>query len=101
MGVLFRIQTRRPPSRKAVPVVVGSVTRKSVPVQLNAIGNVQPSATVSVRSLVGGKIVGVHFKEGQEVRKGDLLFTIDPRPFEQAVKQAEGQGLARKRPRPT
>jgi multidrug efflux system membrane fusion protein len=75
--------------KKAVPVVVGSVIRKSVPVQLTAIGNVQPSATVSVRSLVGGTIVGVHFKEGQDVRKGDLLFSIDPRPFEQAVKQAE------------
>lgn len=75
--------------RKAVPVVVGSVVRKSLPVQFSAIGNVQPSATVSVRSLVGGKIVGVHFKEGQEVRKGDLLFTIDPRAFEQAVRQAE------------
>ena len=70
-------------------MVVGSVTRKSVPVQLTAIGNVQPSTTVSIRSLVGGKIVGVHFREGQEVRKGALLFTIDPRPFELAVKQAE------------
>ena len=75
--------------QKAVPVVVGSVIQKSVPVQLSAIGSVQPSATVSVRSLVGGKIVAVHFKEGQDVRKGDLLFTIDPRSFEQAVKQAE------------
>jgi membrane fusion protein, multidrug efflux system len=75
--------------RKAVPVVVGSVIRKSVPVRLSAMGNVQPSATVSIRSLVGGKIVAVHFREGQDVRKGDLLFTIDPRPFEQAVKQAE------------
>ena len=75
--------------QKAVPVLVGSVTRKSVPVQLMAIGNVQPSTTVSIRSLVAGKIVGVHFKEGQEVKKGDLLFTIDPRPFEVAIKQAE------------
>jgi multidrug efflux system membrane fusion protein len=75
--------------QKAVPVSVGSVTRKSVPVQLNAIGIIQPSTTVSVRSMVGGKIVGVHFKEGQEVRKGALLFTIDPRSFELAVKQAE------------
>ena len=76
-------------ARKSVPVVVGSVIRKSVPVQLSTMGNVQPSATVSVRSLVGGKIVGVHFKEGQEVRKGDLLFSIDSRAFEQAVRQAE------------
>jgi multidrug efflux system membrane fusion protein len=74
---------------RAVPVIVGPVTRKSVPVQLSAIGNVQPSTTVSVKSLVGGEIVGVHFVEGQEVKEGDLLFTIDPRSYEAAVRQAE------------
>lgn len=77
------------PPQKPVPVLVGSVTQRSVPVQLKAIGVVQPSTSVSLRSLVGGKIIGVHFKEGQEVKKGALLFTIDPRSFEQAVKQAE------------
>jgi multidrug efflux system membrane fusion protein len=74
---------------RAVPVIVGPVTRKSVPVQLSAIGNVQPSTTVSIKSLVGGEIIGVHFVEGQEVKEGDLLFTIDPRSYEAAVRQAE------------
>jgi multidrug efflux system membrane fusion protein len=74
---------------KAVPVVADSVTQKSVPVQLRAIGNVEAFSTVSVKSLVGGEVVSVNFVEGQEVRKGDLLFTIDPRPLEAAVKQAE------------
>jgi membrane fusion protein, multidrug efflux system len=76
--------------QRVVLVVVGSVTQKSLPVQLTAIGNVQPSTTVSVRSLVAGKLIGVHFREGQEVKRGDLLFTIDPRPFVLMVKQAEG-----------
>ena len=80
---------KRNPSTRAVPVIVGSVTQKSVPLQLRAIGTVQAVTTVSVRSLVGGEIVGVHFAEGQEVRKGDLLFTIDPRSYEAAVRQAE------------
>jgi membrane fusion protein, multidrug efflux system len=74
---------------RAVPVVVGQVTQKSVPLQLRAIGNVGAYTTVSVKSLVGGEVVKVHFVEGQEVRRGDPLFTIDPRPLEAAVKQAE------------
>jgi multidrug efflux system membrane fusion protein len=76
-------------SSRAIPVVVDSVIQKSVPVQLHAIGNVQAFSTVSVKSLVGGEIVSVNFSEGQEVKKGDLLFKIDSRPFEAAVKQAE------------
>ena len=74
---------------RAVPVIVGSATQKSVPLQLRAIGSVQAFATVSIRSLVGGEIVGVHFAEGQDVRKGDLLFTIDPRSYQATVRQAE------------
>ena len=74
---------------KAVPVVADSVTQKSVPLQLRAIGNVEAFSTVSVKSLVGGEVVRVNFAEGQEVKKGDLLFTIDPRSLEAAVKQAE------------
>lgn len=74
---------------RSIPVVVGSVTQKTVPVQLRAIGNVEPFSTVSVKSLVGGEIIGVNFVEGQEVKKGHLLFTIDPRPLEATVKQAE------------
>ena len=74
---------------RGVPVLASSVTQKDVPVQLRAIGNVQAYSIVSVKTMVGGEIFRVHFNEGQDVRKGNLLFTIDPRPFEAALKQAE------------
>lgn len=79
---------------RAVPVVVSSVTQKSVPLQVRAIGNVEAFTTVSVKSLVGGEVVAVNFAEGQDVTRGALLFTIDRRPFESALKQAEAN-LAR------
>lgn len=77
------------PASAPIPVIVGAATQKTVPVQLRAIGNVQAYSTVTVKSKVGGELVRVHFTEGQDVRKGDLLFTIDPRPYEAALKQAE------------
>jgi multidrug efflux system membrane fusion protein len=58
-------------------------------VQIRAIGNVEAYSTVGIKSQVGGTLMSVHFKEGQDVNKGDLLFTIDPRPYEAALKQAE------------
>jgi multidrug efflux system membrane fusion protein len=61
-----------------VAVTAATADRKAVPVQLSAIGTVEAYATVSIKSRVSGELVGVHFKEGQEVQKGDLLFTIDP-----------------------
>jgi multidrug efflux system membrane fusion protein len=73
----------------AVAVTVAEAVRKVVPVQLSAIGNVQAYSTVVVRALVEGTLTDVHFTEGQHVNKGDLLFTIDPRPFEVQLKQAE------------
>ena len=80
-------------SRKSVsapiPVTVSTAIQKTVPVQLRAIGNVQAYSTVTVKSKVGGELVRVHFTEGQDVKKGDLLFTIDPRPHESALKLAE------------
>jgi len=72
-----------------LPVIVSTTTQKTVPVQLRAIGNAQAYSTVTVKSKVGGELVRVHFTEGQDVKKGDLLFTIDPRPYEAALKQAE------------
>jgi multidrug efflux system membrane fusion protein len=72
-----------------VPVTVSEVVRKAVPVQLRVIGNVQPLSTVAVKPQVSGQVVSVHFTGGQEVRKGALLFTVDPRPFEAALRQAE------------
>lgn len=75
------------------PVQVVAAAQQSVPVRLQAIGNVEPYATVSVKARVDGQIVSVNFKEGQEVRRGDVLFRIDARPFEAALKQAEANAL--------
>jgi len=72
----------------AIPVVTVLVMKKDVPLMLPAIGTVQPRATVTVRPQVGGKLAEVHFHEGDFVKAGDLLFTIDPRPFEVARAQA-------------
>jgi len=77
------------PTSAPLPVTVGTTIQKTVPVQLRAIGNVQAYSTVSVKSKVGGELVRVHFTEGQDVKKEELLFTIDPRPYEAALKQAE------------
>lgn len=87
------------PSRESfmhmvVPVMVTQASTRNVPVQVTAIGNVQPYSTVTVRSLVDGEIQKVYFKEGQDVKKGDMLFSIDPRPFQATLHQAEAN-LAR------
>ena len=75
--------------KEAVPVTVGTVVQRDIPVQLRAIGNVEPYSTVSVKSQVEGQLAQVHFVEGQRVKQGDLLFTVDPRPFEAALRQAQ------------
>ena len=80
--------------QRVVPVKIGEVRQQDVPLQIKAIGNVEAYNTVSVKSLIGGEVVGVHFKEGQDVKQGDLLFQIDPRPYDAALKQTEAQ-LAR------
>src|SRR5256885_4559633 len=72
------------------PVVAGKAEQRDIPVQLNAIGNVESFQTVQIRSQVNGQIVEVHFKEGQDVTKGQLLFTLDKRPFQAALDQAIG-----------
>jgi len=77
------------PVSAPIPVTVSIAIQKTVPVELRAIGNVQAYSTVTVKSKVGGELVGVHFKEGQDVKKGAPLFTIDPRPYKAALKQAE------------
>jgi len=84
------------PPPELVPVHVGTVVRKAVPVQIRNVGTVLPYNTVALRALVNGEILQVHFREGQDVRKGDLLFSIDPRPYEAALAQAEA-ALARDR----
>ncbi|MFH1008978.1 MAG: efflux RND transporter periplasmic adaptor subunit [Candidatus Latescibacterota bacterium] len=81
-------------SREALPVLVATAVQKALPVQLRAVGNAEAYATVAIKSQVTGVLLQAHFEEGQDVKKGQLLFTIDPRPFESSVKQAEA-ALAR------
>jgi multidrug efflux system membrane fusion protein len=84
-----RADAKTPQAAPAIPVSVSPVVTKSVPVQIRANGNVQAIATVTVMSQVDGQIARIHFTEGQDVRQGDLLFTLDQRPFEAALSQAE------------
>jgi multidrug efflux system membrane fusion protein len=86
-----RADTQKGPP--AVPITAVSVVLKNVPVRLQAIGNVEPYTTVAVKARVDGQIVSVHFKEGDEVRQGSVLFEIDPRPFAAALKQAQANLL--------
>jgi membrane fusion protein, multidrug efflux system len=79
--------TREPP--KAVPVTLGVAVRKDIPVQVRAIGSVEPYATVAVKTMVAGQILKVNFIEGQDVRTGDLLFELDPAPYEAALHVAK------------
>jgi len=72
----------------AVPVRVAKAEVRTVPVQVTQIGNIEAFATVSVKPLVSGNLDSIHFNEGQDVRKGDLLFLIDPKPFEAALAQS-------------
>ena len=78
----------------AVPVMAALAVQKDVPVQLRAIGTAEPYSAVSVKTMVNGQIVKVGFREGQDVKKGDLIFIIDPRPYEAALMTAEAN-LAR------
>ncbi len=80
--------------RPGAPVRIAKVTQRTIPVRVEAIGAVQANAVVRIKSRVDGQIISAGFKEGQIVKKGDLLFQIDPRPFEAALKQAEAN-LAR------
>jgi membrane fusion protein, multidrug efflux system len=76
---------QRPP----VPVLVGKVTQESVPVDINVIGSGEAYLTVNVKSLVQGEVQHVFFRPGQYVRKGQVLFSIDPAPFQAALAQEE------------
>ena len=77
-----------------MPVAVGTVERGELPIKFSALGTVTPLATVTVRTQITGQITRIAFQEGQRVRQGDFLAEIDPRPYQNALEQAEG-ALAR------
>src|SRR5947208_4443554 len=75
----------RPPA----PVSVAAAITQDVPTYLDAIGKTVARETVAIQPQVSGRIVKIHFTDGANVKKGDLLFTVDPAPFEAAVSQAQ------------
>ena len=76
-----------------IPVTVAAADQRTVPIRLLAIGNVEAYQTVSIKARVDGQIVEVKFREGQPVAKGDVLFRIDPRPYQATLRQAEANAL--------
>lgn len=94
-GLLFLAACSRKDTKggapEAAPVTVATVASQDVPLDVRAIGHVDPYLTVAVKARVGGEVVKVGFREGQDVRKGELLFQIDPRPYQAALAQAEAQ----------
>jgi len=99
LGVYFIADGRAKEGRKApkgppaVTVSVAPVQQETVPIRLQAIGNVEAFQTVSVKARVDGQIVTVNFREGDPVKKAEVLFRIDPRPYEAALRQAEANAL--------
>ena len=83
------VQAAKPQQAPAAPVRVATVSTRSMPVQLQAIGNVEAISTVSIKAQISGELRQVHFKEGDFVKKGQLLFTIDPAPFAADLRKAE------------
>lgn len=75
--------------RDAVPILAAKVVQKTVSDTIRAIGRVEAFSTVDVKAQINGQVMQVHFLQGQDVKQGDLLFTIDPRPFEAALQQAQ------------
>ena len=73
----------------AAPVLVSKAMLKSVPIEIQSVGNAEAYSSISVKSQIGGELTVVDFKEGTNVKKGDRLFVIDPRPYESQVAQAE------------
>jgi membrane fusion protein, multidrug efflux system len=73
-----------------VPVTVSSASTVSAPLEVRVVGVVEPSAKVEIKSQIAGQLMRVNFTEGQDVHQGDLLFEIDPRPYREALLQAEG-----------
>src|ERR1700730_13639575 len=85
------VQTAKSPQPPIRPVLVAKVISKDVPLYLDEIGTCAAYETVLVQAQVSGKIMARHFQDGADVKKGDLLFTIDPAPYQAALDQAQAQ----------
>jgi multidrug efflux system membrane fusion protein len=85
---------QRAMANQAVPVQIASVRQETVPIYLTGLGTITPYYSVKIIPRVTGELTNVYFREGQDVRKGAELMTIDPRPYQAALDQAKGQ-LAR------
>jgi RND family efflux transporter MFP subunit len=83
-------QAPRQNAPRAVPVETAIAAKKTVPVRIEALGSVTPIANVAVKARVDSEIVGVHFRDGALVQKGDLLFTLDSRAIEAQIRQVQG-----------
>lgn len=94
--VLLLVACKDPkkPKSAAVPVAVAHVEKRDVPYEIDATGTIEPMQTVSVSAQVGGILTHIDFREGDDVKQGQVLFQIDPRPFEAALQQARA-GLAK------
>ena len=99
VAAYFSTDIRAKEGRKAakgpppVPVTVARASQETVPIRLAAIGNVEAFLTVALKARVDGQIVEVNFREGEAVQKGDVLFRIDPRPYQATLRQAEANAL--------
>ena len=94
--IIFRPHTQpMRPTRGStpMPVVIAQAEQGDMPVTINGLGTVTPLAMVTVRTQIGGQLVQLGFQERQEVNKGDFLAQIDPRPYQAALDQAQGQLL--------
>lgn len=83
------VKTVQTAAIQAVPVTVAKAVKKTIPIELTAIGSGEAYTTVSIKSQVNAELEEVHFTQGDFVTKGELLFTLDARPFQAAVSQAE------------
>ena len=96
VGVAWFVHSRAPQDKRvgrpaSVSVVTTPVQQGDLPVTLNALGTVTPLATVTVKTQINGRLVSIGFREGQIVKAGDFLALVDPRPYEIALEQAQGQ----------
>jgi multidrug efflux system membrane fusion protein len=80
-------QAAAPPP--AVPVTTAVASVKSAPLEIRMVGAVEPSAKVEIKSQIAGQLISVHFAEGEDVSEGQMLIQIDPRPYREALRQAE------------